>query len=276
MTAGPPKDPVAAVEQAIEAIEKLRRVLSRVRTAQVTREEERDLVQATALGWIRSERKAFPQNGGPSTLEEVDACYRNLFDFSKRAITRARYKTTLRELRAALVRLRSQAVEVDETEPTHASSASDGRPDFTSLVADPAMQTILARRWDETAACLRAGAHLAATVMMGALLEALFLARANHLTDKAPLYKATTAPKDPKTGKPIPLSDWTLKSHIEVAHELRWIRQSARDVSVVLRDWRNYIHPAKQLAHKTSIEEEDTAMFWAVFTSLATQVLRVP
>jgi MrcB-like, N-terminal domain len=45
------------------------------------------------------------------------------------------------------------------------------------------MKVILERRWNECQRCLRARAPLAATVMMGGLLEALFVARANLMTE---------------------------------------------------------------------------------------------
>lgn len=101
--------------------------------------------------------------------------------------------------------------------------------------------------------------------MMGALIEALLLARVNRLQDKSPVFKANSAPKDKKTRQTLPLGKWTLHDYINVAHELSWIRQPARDVSVVLRDYRNCIHPAKELSQGNSINDQDSAMFWVVF-----------
>lgn len=40
---------------------------------------------------------------------------------------------------------------------------------------------------------------MAATVMMGGFLEALFIARANQLSDKSPLFRAKAAPRDQRT-----------------------------------------------------------------------------
>jgi len=75
-------------------------------------------------------------------------------------------------------------------------------------------------------------------------MEALFLARINRLTNLALVFTATAAPKD-KAGKSKPLKEWGLKDYLDVAKELGWIRQSAKDVGQVLRDYRNYIHPEK-------------------------------
>ena len=44
-------------------------------------------------------------------------------------------------------------------------------------------------------------------------------------------------------------------------------------MGVVLRDYRNYIHPAKELSHGIQIGPEDSKLFWSVFKSLANQIL---
>ncbi len=109
------------------------------------------------------------------------------------------------------------------------------------------MQAILHRRWDEVQRCIRVNAHLAATVMMGGLLESLLLARINASPIQSAVYTAKQAPRD-KANKTVPLNEWKLAQMIEVAHELRWITKSAKDVGHVLRDFRNYIHPHKEFA----------------------------
>ena len=121
-------------------------------------------------------------------------------------------------------------------------------------------------------ACLTAGAPMAATVMMGGLLESLFLSRINRETNQAPIFTAQAAPKD-KHGKALPLNRWMLGSYIAVAHELGWITQSGRDVSEVLQDYRNYIHPQKELSRQAALTPEDARMFWAVFKAIAQRLL---
>ena len=65
------------------------------------------------------------------------------------------------------------------------------------------------------------------------------------------MFTPSKAPKD-KAGKPKPLKEWGLKDYLDVANELGWIRQSAKDVGQVLRDYRNYLHPEKELSHGVS------------------------
>jgi hypothetical protein len=82
---------------------------------------------------------------------------------------------------------------------------------------------------------------MAATVMMGGLLESLFLARVNREPNQKPIFTANAAPKDGKTSNPKSLREWGLADYIAVAHELGWISQAANGVSDVLRDYRNYM-----------------------------------
>ena len=52
----------------------------------------------------------------------------------------------------------------------------------------------------------------------------------------APAFTATSAPRD-KAGKTLQLKDWTLKNYIDVAHELKWITTTAKDIGEVMRDF---------------------------------------
>ncbi len=148
-------------------------------------------------------------------------------------------------------------------------------PDFSTLAGDPVMRGVLERRWVECQRCIAAEAHLAATVMMGGLLEALFVARANRLADKSPLFKARATPIDPRTKKPLDLRDWALAAYLDVGYELQWITRSGKDVGVVLRDYRNYVHPEKERSHGVVLGPDDSGMFWEVTKSLIRQVLRI-
>jgi hypothetical protein len=135
------------------------------------------------------------------------------------------------------------------------------------------MRGILGERWKECVRCVEANAPLAATVMMGGLLETLLLGRINRESNQAPIHTAKAAPKD-RSGKTLQLREWGLKDYIAVAHELKWITVSAREVAGVLRDFRNYIHPHKQHMHGVNLSRDDAALLWGVSKSIAVQVLK--
>jgi hypothetical protein len=109
--------------------------------------------------------------------------------------------------------------------------------------------------------------------MMGGLLEALFVARANRMTDKKPLVTAAVAPKDKETGKTLNYQEWMLDSYIKVGLELGWITGSARNVADVLKEYRNYVHPEKERRHGVVLDLNDSEMFWSVTKSLVRQLL---
>ena len=109
---------------------------------------------------------------------------------------------------------------------------------------------------------------------MGGLLEGLLLAKINQLPNKTAVFSATVAPKDSKTGKTLQLKEWGLKNYIDVAHELKWISQPIRDLGAVLRDYRNYIHPEKQLTYGISFQVDEVSMFWEIAKGICKQLIR--
>jgi hypothetical protein len=133
------------------------------------------------------------------------------------------------------------------------------------------MKKILEDRWAEIATCVTAKTPLAATVMMGGLLEGVLYARIDKLADKKPVFTAAAAPKD-KLGKTQPLKEWTLQNYIDVAHEIGWITQTVHDISDVVRDYRNYIHPHKQYTEKVVVTPEDAKILWEISKNITRQV----
>jgi hypothetical protein len=190
---------------------------------------------------------------------------------TERAASKRTYLSTLKSVKDSLVEIRSVLL----VAPTLSSGADtdDLAPDFSALAGSNEMRIVLGRRWDECRKCVRAEAHLAAIVMMGGLLEALFVARANKMSDKGPLVRAISAPKDKKTGKTLNYEEWMLDSYIRVGHELSWITDSARQVADVLKEFRDYVHPAKELRHDVQLAYNDSTMFWNVTKSLVRQLL---
>jgi hypothetical protein len=261
--------PADSLEEAIRAVTSLRLVLQKRRRQRTVRsQDERSILKATAIAWFQSQR---PQLQTPE-IATADGYYRSLLERAEKEATRVRLVGDLAQLKKLLIGLRSHVVATTAQSSGGAVSVTPP-PDFSRLVSDPKMKTILENRWNETQLCMSAGAHLAATVMMGGFLEGLLLARLNKMPNMKPAFTSQAAPKD-RSGKTFQLKDWTLQNFIEVAHELKWIRRSAKDVGVVIRDYRNYIHPQKEFSHGVSIGSDDTAMFWSVVTALATQVIR--
>jgi hypothetical protein len=254
----------SALDAALSSVDHLRKTLAKSSNRLVRNQAETTLAKATALAWFTSHKPTLMSP--PSSA--IDDAFRQILECSDRAILRTKYVTELKELRKNLLTERSRALMLGSTSPQPQTAP----PNFQRLVGDTRMQEILNRRWKETRICIEAGADLAATVMMGGLLEGLLLARVNALSDKAPLFKAATSPRD-KAGKPIPLKDWMLKNYLDVAHELNWIGNMALSVGTVLRDYRNYIHPAKEFSHGLSLSPQDSEMSWVIFAALTKEII---
>ena len=259
----------AALDEAIQEASRLRRNLKKKTSKQVTAVAETALIKATALAWFNKHRAVIVTRVSDDDVGAADAAYKRLLQGADRATSRSTYDGTLKSLRSELTILKGRAVEAG-LEPVRATT--DASPDFSSLVSDPKMQAILARRWDECVICVQHGAPLAATVMMGGLVEALLLARLLREPNKTPVFTAKSAPTD-KTGKVLPLQKWTLRNYLDVGHELGWISTSTKDIGAVVRDYRNYIHPQKQLSHAVDLKDGDSALFWEIAKGIVRQLL---
>ena len=255
------------LDAALAEAERARKMLARIKGKQVRNAEHRDYFKATALSWFRSRRPRLTTLVAADLLEAVDRPYRTFLDATERASAKSTYVDNLLTVKAAMVAARGAML---TAVPSFSNRTA---PDFAPLAADNLMRGILIRRWDECQRCIDAAAPLAATVMMGGLLEALFVARVNRLADKSLLFKLKACPIDSKTKKPLDLRQWMLASYIDAGHEMTWISRSAKDVAAVLRDYRNYIHPEKERSHGVVLTADDAAMFWEITKSLSRELL---
>lgn len=263
-------DPYAQLDDLVREIDKAGNVLKKVKTAQVWNAEYRDFFKATALSWFQNRRAAVAQDMPDEMVEKIDAPYRAILNATDKNSSKNTYVAAVRLAKQTLIEARSHAL---IPKATAAVRTLDAAPSFAPLASDPTMQSILERRWDECKRCIDAAAPLAATVMMGGLLEALLVARANKLSDKSKLFKAAATPIDPKTKKPLDLRQWMLGPYIDVGHELKWISNSAKNVAVILRDYRNYIHPEKERSHGVTLAPDDALMFWELTKTLSRELL---
>lgn len=263
--------PMEAADAAIGDVERLRAVIKKGNSPQVRTSDEQLLAKSTALAWFEKHREPIVERLGVDPVVDLDGDYRNILESSAKHASRSKYIGLLTNIRKQLVRVRTDAVGV-RGEAAPVKHTPDASPDFSPLIGDQAMRTILENRWNECVTCLNANAPLAATVMMGSLLEGLLLARINSESDKSPIFKAKAAPKG-KDGAPKKLAEWMLNDFIQVLGELNWISVSAWSAGGVLRDYRNYIHPQKQLSHGIHLTSGDAILFWEISKNIVRQVI---
>jgi hypothetical protein len=135
-------------------------------------------------------------------------------------------------------------------------------PDFLNLKLEVGLGEILSDRWNEAQKCLNAEAYLAATIIIGSLLEGMLLAVIRIFPKEANTAKA--APKDSKTGNTKHIVDWSLSDMINVAHELGWIGLDVKKFSHSLREFRNLIHPYEQMVNRTFPDKDTSEISWLV------------
>jgi hypothetical protein len=260
-----------AIDAAINEATAARQRVAKIKSVQVRGIDEIATLKATAQTWFYTHRPILSQAEPQVDLTAVDACFKIILDATAKYAAKVTYLNALKASKTALLKVRASALiaPVDFS----ATNTDDVAPDFSPLAGNQQMRDILSRRWNECAKCVNADAHLAAVVMMGGLLEALFVARANKMVDKTPLTSATSAPRDKVTGKATNYQDWMLDSYIKVGVELKWITESAKDVADKLKEYRNFVHPAKELRYGITLGLNDSSMFWQVTKALARQLL---
>jgi len=156
--------------------------------------------------------------------------------------------------------------ESDEREPLP-------RPDFSALNVESEVAELLRLRWQEAQKCIDTGAHLAAIVMMGSLLEGILLGVLNDNPRQA--NQSNSTPKDQDTGKPKKFKDWSFFEMIEVAHDVGWLRLGTKKFSHSLREFRNLIHLYEQLSSGARPDEDTCAISWRVVQAAVNNLSQV-
>lgn len=260
-----------AIDAAINEVTTARARVLKIKTKQVSGVDAVASLKATAQTWFHTHKPLVVAGSLGLDLSAVDQHYTRVLDATAKYAAKQTYLDLLKAAKAALVAARTAALITPA--PAVTANTDDLAPDFSPLAGNQEMRDILTRRWHECAKCVEANTHLAAIVMMGGLLEALFVARANKMADKAPLIGADNAPRDKTTGKVSNYQDWLLDSYIKVGRELNWITESAKAVADTLKEYRNFVHPAKELRYGVTLGLNDSSMFWQVTKALARQLL---
>lgn len=259
-----------AIDAALQEVTTARALVAKIRSKQVRGADQLAGLKSLAYAWFNTHRKSL-ENRSDIDLSAINDAFQTILNSADRSAARTTYLGALTRAKTALIAARTEVLRSGAIiTPQH---SDDIPPDFSPLAGSPQMEAILTNRWLECCKCVSVEAHLAAIVMMGGLLEALFVARANKMTDKSSLIKAKAAPVDKKSGKTADYREWMLDSYIRVGHELGWITESAKQIADVLKEFRNYVHPAKELRHGVSLAHNDSAMFWNVTKALVRQLL---
>jgi hypothetical protein len=145
-------------------------------------------------------------------------------------------------------------------------------PDFINLNIEPGLGQILRDRWHQTQKCLDAEAFLAATILMGSMLEGMLLAILQKFPKEANF--SNVAPQDLKTGKVKYFAEWSLSDMINVAHDVGWLDLDVKKFSHSLREFRNLIHPYQQMILQSFPDKDTCEISWLVVQAAANDLAR--
>lgn len=152
--------------------------------------------------------------------------------------------------------------ESEETVQTNEMKLPD---EFLQAFGEPDSK-IIGSRCEEAAICAKNGAYTMAVIAMGSALEAMILFVLERYPADANRCSAAPRGADGRTKR---FSAWKLADMIAVSHELGWIDRDVRDFAIVLRDFRNYIHPNVERMHGGSFDADTCMICWQVLIATA-------
>lgn len=176
-------------------------------------------------------------------------------------------------LQVSYIRGRPELIERDPVFRTPTASAPLSlRAELAEIVHDPQLTELLRKRLDEARTCREYGAHLSSVIMLGSVLEGVL--RDVALQHRPEAYRCRVAPKD-QSGKPRDIGRWKLVELVDVAHACGWIELDAQRFSHELREYRNMVHPAVELADMHHPDEDTAAICWNVVVAALNDLARL-
>lgn len=181
--------------------------------------------------------------GNIPALDAHIASFNQFLAFDKWKIVRQGAEINFRRL---------EKVEIDEPMTGNNGEAEEEflRREFTNVSVakiglEGTVSQILEQRIKEIEKCFFSKAYLAVILIAGSTLEGVLLGVANN--HPRLFNSAKASPKD-GAGKVEQFHDWSLSAFIDVAHELGLVQYDTQKFSHTLRDFRNYIHPFRQMS----------------------------
>ncbi len=187
----------------------------------------------------------------------------------------------LESYRRLVVRLGGTVPEFPATASVAAAAAADAkaeaallrrvfRPElFDGLPIDDAMRRSLVDRMDEAGRCIDVNANLAAVILCGSVLEGMCLGYGTRNPER--VNRAFAA----RFNKPArQLHEWRLNEWIDVLAYLGDLSPNIEKFGHGLRDFRNYVHPAEQLAYHFSPNQHTARIGFQVVVAAAEDLAR--
>jgi len=145
------------------------------------------------------------------------------------------------------------------------------RPEvFARLPVDAATSKLLVSRMEEAGRCVENQAYLAAIILAGSVLEGMCLGfgvKHPELANRG--YSAQYSKPAP------PFYEWKLAEWIDVLGRMGGFSQNVVKFGHALRDFRNYVHPAEQLARKFEPDKHTARIGFQVVIAAADDLVKL-
>jgi hypothetical protein len=144
------------------------------------------------------------------------------------------------------------------------------KPDLLGrLPLDAALTSALAGRMQEAHLCIEGKAYLAAVILSGSVLEGLCLGYGSRSPER--LNRAFASQYNRAVP---PFYEWKLREWIEVLGKLGDLSPNVEKFGQALREFRNYVHPAEQLAHKFTPDQHTARIGFQVVVAAIEDLAR--
>ena len=146
-------------------------------------------------------------------------------------------------------------------------------PNLDKLPISPQLRRFVGQRLTEAQICRTNGAFLAATVLLGSVLEAALLGVAQK--NQKDFYKSQKAPPAGRDGRKRNVKEWKLTELITVSQDLGLLDPEIEKHSHGLREFRNYIHPSRGMKNEFSPDEDTTEIAFKVLVAAFNDLTRM-
>lgn len=173
-----------------------------------------------------------------------------------------------------LVGVKPNIIEIPASTLTHPrpNSTHLAKPNFAKAKGSAAFIKLLEDRWEEAVITYSSFAPRMTVIALGGILEGALLAYTD--ANKIAALGSKKAPRDNRGSLISDIDKWKLEQLIDVVADLGWIHQSREKFSHVVRQYRNYIHPAREMKEGVSIDQGACDISWIVVKASLDDLMR--
>ena len=137
-------------------------------------------------------------------------------------------------------------------------------------ITDEDLRNIIFRDLKECAIAVVAGQDKTATIMCGSIIEALLV----HKIDERSIVKYDISEiSQSKRASNYPIKEMALNELLFVAEKENIIAKNSYHLGHYIRDYRNVVHPAKEVRMQEEVSHSNVETMWAVLKRLIEELL---